>query len=60
MKEMALDAIHSDLVPMLGKEVVAYLTVTKYARMLAALSFPPERKPPPPKVQMWDAVLSMR
>jgi hypothetical protein len=28
--------------------------------MLAALSFPAERKPPLPKLQMWNAVLSMR
>jgi hypothetical protein len=29
---MALDAIHDDLVRTLGKDVVAYSTVTKYAR----------------------------
>jgi hypothetical protein len=28
--------------------------------MAAALSFPAERKPPLPKLQMWNAVLSMR
>jgi hypothetical protein len=33
MKGMALDAIHDDLVRMLGKDVVAYSTVTKYARI---------------------------
>jgi hypothetical protein len=32
MKGMALDAIHDDLVRTLGKDVVAYSTVTKYAR----------------------------
>jgi hypothetical protein len=32
MKEMALDAIHDDLVCTLGKDAVAYSTVTKYAR----------------------------
>jgi hypothetical protein len=32
MKEMALDAIHDDLVRTLGKDAVAYSTVTKYAR----------------------------
>jgi hypothetical protein len=31
MKGMALDAIHDDLVCMLGKDAVAYSTVTKYA-----------------------------
>jgi hypothetical protein len=60
MKGMALDAIHHDLVRTLGKDAVAYSTVTKYARMLAALSFPAERKPALPKLQMWKAVLSMR
>jgi hypothetical protein len=29
---MAVDAIHDDLVRMLGKDAVAYSTVTKYAR----------------------------
>jgi hypothetical protein len=32
MKGMALDAIQDDLVRTLGKDAVAYLTVTKYAR----------------------------
>jgi hypothetical protein len=32
MKGMALDAIHGDVVRMLGKDAVAYSTVTKYAR----------------------------
>jgi hypothetical protein len=45
VKGMALDAIHDDLVRTLGKDAVAYSTVTKDARMLAALSFPAERKP---------------
>jgi hypothetical protein len=31
MKGMALDAIHHDLVRTLGKDAVAYSTVTKYA-----------------------------
>jgi hypothetical protein len=57
MKGMALDAIHDDLVCTLGKDAVAYSTVTKYAR---STHFPAERKPPLPKLQMWNAVLSMR
>jgi hypothetical protein len=32
MKGMDLDAIHDDLVHTLGKDAVAYSTVTKYAR----------------------------
>jgi hypothetical protein len=32
MKWMALDAVHDDLVHTLGKDTVAYSTVTKYAR----------------------------
>jgi hypothetical protein len=32
MKGMVLDAIHDDLVHTLGKDAVAYSTVTKYAR----------------------------
>jgi hypothetical protein len=32
MKGMALDAIHDDLVHTLGKDAVAYSTVTKYTR----------------------------
>jgi hypothetical protein len=52
MKGMALDAIHDDLVRTLGKGAVAYSTVTKYAWMLAALSFPAERKPALPKLRM--------
>jgi hypothetical protein len=32
MKGMTLDAIHDDLVRMLGKDAVAYSTVTRYAR----------------------------
>jgi hypothetical protein len=32
MKGMALDGIHDDLVRTLGKDAVAYSTVTKYAR----------------------------
>jgi hypothetical protein len=57
MKEMALDAIHDDFVHTLGKDAVAYSTVTKYAR---SAQFPAERKPPLPKLQMWNTVLSIR
>jgi hypothetical protein len=32
----------------------------QWPNMLAALSFPAERKPPLPKLQMWNSVLSMR
>jgi hypothetical protein len=32
MKGMALDALHDDLICMLGKDAVAYSKVTKYAR----------------------------
>jgi hypothetical protein len=32
MKGMALDAIHDDLVRTLGRDAVAYSTMTKYAR----------------------------
>jgi hypothetical protein len=32
MKGMTLDAIYDDLVRTLGKDAVAYSTVTKYAR----------------------------
>jgi hypothetical protein len=32
MKEMVLDTIHDDLIRTLGKNAVAYSTVTKYAR----------------------------
>jgi hypothetical protein len=60
MKGMALNTIHDDLLRTLGKDAVAYSTVTKYARMFAALSFPAERKPSLPKLQMWNAILSMR
>jgi hypothetical protein len=47
IKGMALNAIRDDLVRTLGKDAVAYSTVTKYARMLAALSFPAEGSHPP-------------
>jgi hypothetical protein len=56
VKGMALDAIHGDLVRTLGKDAVAYSTLTKYASN-AQFS---EMKPPLPKPQMWNAVLSMR
>jgi hypothetical protein len=45
MKGMALDAIHDDLVRMLGKDAVAYLTVIKYARS-AQFSSRKEATPP--------------
>jgi hypothetical protein len=45
MKEMALDAIHNDLVRTLGKYAVAYSTVTKYARS-AQFSGRKEATPP--------------
>jgi hypothetical protein len=57
MKRMALDAIRDDLVRTLGKDAVAYSTLTKYAR---SAQFSGRRKPPLPKLQMWNAVLSMR
>jgi hypothetical protein len=57
MKEMALDAIHDDLVPTLGKDAVTYSTVTKYAR---SAQFFGRKEGTPPKFQMRNAVLSMR
>jgi hypothetical protein len=45
MKRMALDAIHDDLVRTLGKDAVAYSTMTKYAR-IAQFSGPKEATPP--------------
>jgi hypothetical protein len=57
MKGMALDAIHNDLVCTLGKDAVAYSTVTKYVRNA---QFSGRKEPPLPKLQMWNAVLSMR
>jgi hypothetical protein len=45
MKEMALDAIHDDLVRALGKDTVAYSTVTKYAHS-AQFSGRKEATPP--------------
>jgi hypothetical protein len=45
MKGMAVDAIHDDLVRTLGKDVVAYSTVTKYARS-AQFSCRKEATPP--------------
>jgi hypothetical protein len=47
MKGMALDAIHDNLVRTLGKDAVAYSTVTKYAR---SAQFSGERKSPLPKL----------
>jgi hypothetical protein len=57
MKWMALDAIHDDLVRTLGKDAVAYSTVTKYARRA---QFSGRKEATLPKLQMWDAVMSMR
>jgi hypothetical protein len=45
MKGMGLDAIHDDLVRTLGKDAVAYSTVTKYARS-AQFSGRKEATPP--------------
>jgi hypothetical protein len=45
MKGMVLDTIHDDLVRTLGKDVVAYSTVTKYARS-AQFSGRKEATPP--------------
>jgi hypothetical protein len=44
MKGMVLDAIHDDLVRMLGKDAVAYSTVSKYAR---SAQFSGRREPTP-------------
>jgi hypothetical protein len=46
MKGMALDAIHDDLVRRLGKDAVAYSTVTKYARRV---QFSGRKEATPPK-----------
>jgi hypothetical protein len=46
MKEMALDAIHDDHVRTLGKDAVAYSTVTKYAR---SAQFPGRKEATSPK-----------
>jgi hypothetical protein len=56
---LALDAIHDDLVHTLVKDVVAYSTVPKYARS-AQCSGQKKATPPLPKLQMWNAVLSIR
>jgi hypothetical protein len=45
MKETAVDAIHDDLVRTLGKDAVAYSTVTKYAHS-AQFSHRTEATPP--------------
>jgi hypothetical protein len=57
MKGIALDAIHGDLVRTLGKDAVAYSVVTKYARNA---QFSGRKEATLPKLQMWNAVLSMR
>jgi hypothetical protein len=57
MKGMTLDAIHDDLVCTLGKDAVAYSTVTKDTR---SAQFSRRKEAIPPEAQMWNAVLSMR
>jgi hypothetical protein len=57
MKEMALDAIHDDLVRTLGKDAVVYSTVTKCA---GSAQFSSRKEITLPKLQMWNAVMSMR
>jgi hypothetical protein len=47
MKGMALDTIHDDLVRTLGKDAVAYSTVTKYAR---SAQFSGQKEAIPPEV----------
>jgi hypothetical protein len=47
MKGMILDAIHDDLVRTLGKDAVAYSTVTKYVH---SARFSGRRKPLLPKL----------
>jgi hypothetical protein len=47
MKGMGLDAIHDDLVCTLGKDAVAYSTVTKYAR---SAQFSGRKEATPPEV----------
>jgi hypothetical protein len=59
MKGMDLDAIHDDFVRTLGKDVVAYSAVIKYVRS-TQFSGRKEAIPSLPKLQMWNAVLSMR
>jgi hypothetical protein len=49
IKRMALDAIHGDLVRTLGKDAVAYSTVTKYSR---SAHFSGRKEATPPKLQM--------
>jgi hypothetical protein len=44
MRGMSLDAIHEDLVRVLGENAVAYSTVTKYVR---SKKFPPKTDGPP-------------
>jgi hypothetical protein len=46
MKGMALDAIHDDLVRTLGKDAVAYSTVTKHDR---SAQFSGRKEPNPPE-----------
>jgi hypothetical protein len=46
MKGMALDAIHNDLVRTLGKDAVAYSTVTRYA---CSAQFSGRKEATPPK-----------
>jgi hypothetical protein len=57
MKGMALDAIHDDLVRTLRTDAVTSSTVTRYA---CSAQFSGQKEPSLPKLQMWNAVLSMR
>jgi hypothetical protein len=57
MKGMVLDAIHDDLVRTLGKDAVAYSTVTNYVR---SAQFSGRKQATLPNLQMWNTVLSMR
>jgi hypothetical protein len=59
MKGLTLDAIHNDLVRTLGKDAVAYSTVTKNARS-TQFSGRKEATLPLLKVQMWKTILSMK
>jgi hypothetical protein len=54
---MVLNAIHDDLVRTLGKDAVAYSMVSKYARRA---QFSGRKEVTLRKLQMWNAVLSMR
>jgi hypothetical protein len=59
MKGMALvlNPVHDGLLRTLGKDAVAYSTVTKYAR---SAQFSGRKEATLPKLQMWNTVPSMR